>query len=188
MFRLVAGARARQVQHHRRAVFSPRVAVVIKPHRISRSACRTTARSAAPSMINNHLDTTIAERRCRSGDHPRSAAPIYRACPIDGRRAIPDLTEESLDAFEIGYTGFVARARHAERRRSTDQRSRRDLLHAGRHVHDAERRRRLPGFPPPLRPLLNVLNSLGSGFPVLLHLREPRRGTSNRASSSASTS
>ncbi len=105
LFKIVAGARIDKFSSIDNAVFSPRLAVVMKPkpdHSIRASYNRA---FRAPSMVNNNLDTTIA-----------TALPLGAISPIFGSAIYyvptsavgnPDLTEELIDAFEVAYTGSI---------------------------------------------------------------------------------
>lgn len=103
--RLVAGARIDKFSSIDSAVFSPRVAVVLKP--MSDQSVRVSYNRAfrAPSMINNNLQTTIATPLPLGLINPAFGSTIYLV-PSDavGNR---ELTEESVDAFEVAYTGHL---------------------------------------------------------------------------------
>ena len=60
----------------------------------------------SPSVINNFLDVTVVEPINLAAFSPALAGRIY-LLPIQSV-GNPDLTVEKLDAYEIGYTGFVA--------------------------------------------------------------------------------
>ena len=89
-------------------VFSPRLAVIIKP--MPDQALRISYNKAfrSPSLINNFLEVTIVDRVDLARISPAFAALPGRnfAFPIAavGSEA---LTEESIQAFEIGYTANV---------------------------------------------------------------------------------
>ena len=98
-FRWVIGGRLDKFSSIDSAVFSPRTTFMYKPE--SNQTFRVSFNRAfrAPSLINNHLDVTIL-------------TPV--TLPFLGlfafpTRAIgnPDLEEETLTAFEIGYSGVV---------------------------------------------------------------------------------
>jgi outer membrane receptor protein involved in Fe transport len=99
-FRWVIGGRIDKFSSIENAVFSPRTTLMFKPE--SNQTFRVSFNRAfrAPSLINNHLDVTIL-------------TPV--TLPVVGQFAFPtqaignpDLEEESLTAFEVGYTGVVA--------------------------------------------------------------------------------
>ncbi|HUF24570.1 MAG TPA: TonB-dependent receptor [Vicinamibacterales bacterium] len=105
--RVVVGARVDKFTSIDGVVVSPRAAVVIKP--VADQSIRVSYNRAfrAPSAINNHLDVTIAEPLPLGALHPLLAGGFFFV-PI---RAVgnPDLQEERLDAFEVGYTGIFGR-------------------------------------------------------------------------------
>jgi iron complex outermembrane receptor protein len=98
-FRWVVGARLDKFSSIDGAVFSPRTALLFKPapaHTIRGSFNRA---FRAPSHINNHIDVTIV-------------TPVV--LPVVGpfifpTRAVgnPDLKQETLTAYELGYTGVL---------------------------------------------------------------------------------
>jgi iron complex outermembrane receptor protein len=104
-FRLVAGARVDKFSSIDSAVFSPRVAAVIKPR--PDQSVRVTYNRAfrAPSMVNNNLDVTLGTPlplRQVSQFFPDQVflVPTHAA-------GNPDLVEESIDAVEVSYTGNI---------------------------------------------------------------------------------
>lgn len=114
-FRWVVGARLDKFDVIDNAQFSPRTSLLIKPapdHTVRLSYNRA---YRAPSVINNYLDTTISEPINLGLFSPLLAGRIYRL-PIMARgdRAYaethpgaPALTEQSVTAYEVGYTGIV---------------------------------------------------------------------------------
>jgi outer membrane receptor protein involved in Fe transport len=105
--RLNLGARVDMFDVIDNPVFSPRVALILKPK--PEHALRVSYNKAfrAPSLVNNFLDTTIINQVDLNRINPLQFPPgsLY-PFPI---RAIgyEELKEESIDAFEIGYTGFI---------------------------------------------------------------------------------
>jgi outer membrane receptor protein involved in Fe transport len=104
-FRVVAGARVDKFSSIEDAVFSPRVAAVIKlrPDQSVRVSYNRAFR--APSMVNNNLDVTIG-----------TPLPLAAISPVFGSQVFlvpthavgnPDLVEESVDAFEVAFTGNI---------------------------------------------------------------------------------
>jgi outer membrane receptor protein involved in Fe transport len=104
-FRLVAGARVDKFSSIESAVFSPRVAAVIKPR--PDQSVRVTYNRAfrAPSMVNNNLDVTIGNPLPLQAIDPRYP-PVTFLVPTHAV-GNPDLVEESIDAFEVSYTGNI---------------------------------------------------------------------------------
>lgn len=103
--RINLGARVDKFDNIEDAVFSPRVAVILKPH--ADHAVRASFNKAfrSPSLINNFLETTIINQLNLGAINPALAGSIYNF-PV---RAVgsEDLREESIESFEIGYTGTI---------------------------------------------------------------------------------
>jgi iron complex outermembrane receptor protein len=104
-FRLVAGARVDKFSSIDSAVFSPRIAGVIKPRPDQSVRVSYNRAFRAPSMVNNNLDVTIG-----------TPLPLGLISPLFGSQVFlvpthalgnPDLVEESIDAFEVSYTGNI---------------------------------------------------------------------------------
>jgi outer membrane receptor protein involved in Fe transport len=104
--RLVAGARVDRFDFVDDFVFSPRVALLVKPD--ARQTFRVSYNRAyrSPSVINNFIDLIISQ--------PVNLAPLggpanyLLPVSIVGNT---DLKVQSLDAFEAGYSGVVANGR-----------------------------------------------------------------------------
>jgi iron complex outermembrane receptor protein len=105
MFRIVAGARVDKFSSIDHAVFSPRLALVMKPTADQSVRISYNRAFRAPSMVNNNLDTTIA-----------TPLPLGLVNPAFGNAVFlvpttavgnPDLKEESVDAYEVAYTGYL---------------------------------------------------------------------------------
>jgi len=100
-FRWVVGGRIDKFSSIDNAVFSPRTTFMIKPAADQTFRVSFNKAFRAPSLINNHLDVTIL-------------TPV--TLPVVGlfafpTRAVgnPGLEQETLTAFEVGYTGVVNR-------------------------------------------------------------------------------
>jgi outer membrane receptor protein involved in Fe transport len=100
-FRWVVGGRIDKFSSIDNAVFSPRTTFMIKPAADQTFRVSFNKAFRAPSLINNHLDVTIL-------------TPV--TLPVVGlfafpTRAVgnPGLEQETLTAFEVGYTGVVGR-------------------------------------------------------------------------------
>jgi len=100
-FRWVVGGRIDKFSSIDNAVFSPRTTFMIKPAPDQTFRVSFNRAFRAPSLINNHLDVTIL-------------TPV--TLPVVGlfafpTRAVgnPGLEQETLTAFELGYTGVVGR-------------------------------------------------------------------------------
>jgi outer membrane receptor protein involved in Fe transport len=103
--RLVAGARVDKFSSIESAVFSPRVALVVKP--VADQSVRVSYNRAfrSPSMINNHLNTTVATPIPLGAINAAFGSAIYLV-PTTAL-GNTELTEEYIDAFEVAYTGNV---------------------------------------------------------------------------------
>lgn len=99
-FRLSVGGRGDRFDYLDNFVFSPRVALLVKPkpNHTFRMSYNRAYRS--PSVINNFLDITIAERLTLA---PGLVYPL----PVRSVGNL-DLTETALNAYEAGYTGVLA--------------------------------------------------------------------------------
>ncbi len=87
------------------AVFSPRTALIVKPR--PEHAIRFSYNKAfrSPSLVNNFLDVTIINQLNLGLLNPALAGRIFNF-PV-GAVGNEDLVEESVQAFEIGYTGVL---------------------------------------------------------------------------------
>ena len=119
---LTAGARVDKFGNLDHGVFSPRLAVTLKP--VADHAIRMSVNRAfrSPSVINNYLDTSIVSPVDLSGlspllpdslrplvanPFPLAVHAVGSEIPIAGKAQTP-LTEEKLTAYEVAYTGTVA--------------------------------------------------------------------------------
>lgn len=104
-FRLNLGARIDKFDNIEDPVFSPRVALILKP--TPDHALRVSFNKAfrSPSLVNNFLDTAIVNQLNLGAINPALAGVIYNF-PV---RAIGNesLTEESTESFEVAYTGII---------------------------------------------------------------------------------
>jgi outer membrane receptor protein involved in Fe transport len=101
--RIVAGARVDKFTSIDKAVFSPRVAFLLRPHDDHTFRLSYNRAFRAPSMINNNLNVTIANPL------PLAAFGLpgqFFLVPTDAV-GNPGLTEEHADSFELSYTGIV---------------------------------------------------------------------------------
>ena len=110
--RIVAGARLDKFSSISKAVFSPRVALVLKP--ASNQTFRVSYNRAfrAPSLINNNFDLTITNPLPLAAVN---AALKFNLFPATSSFMVPthaggnkNLTEEHVDAYEISYTGKIS--------------------------------------------------------------------------------
>jgi outer membrane receptor protein involved in Fe transport len=108
-YRLVAGARVDRFDYLDTAVFSPRVTFMVKPQANHTVRVSYNRAYRSPSVINNFLDVTIAEPLNLGAFSPLLNGVIY-PIPIHSV-GNTDLKETSVDAYELGYSGVVAKGR-----------------------------------------------------------------------------
>ena len=103
--RVVAGARVDKFSSISKAVFSPRVALVLKPANNQTFRVSYNRAFRAPSMVNNNLDVTISNPFPLAALNPALAGRNFLVpTHASGNK---DLTEEHVDAYEVSYTGKV---------------------------------------------------------------------------------
>ena len=102
-FRWVVGGRVDKFSSIDDAVFSPRTTFMIKPTAAQTIRFSFNQAFRAPSFINNNIDTVILNQIDLSAAHPLLSNFVF---PI---RAVgnPDLEQETLTAYEIGYAGAL---------------------------------------------------------------------------------
>ena len=160
-FRWVIGARVDRFDYLDDFVFSPRTTFMIKPRENQTIRLSYNRAYRSPSVINNFLDVTIAEPVNLGAFSPALAGRIY---PLPVRSiGNEDLKEQSLDAFELGYTGVVG-ARSVVSAAFYVNRTKNDILFT--EVRSA---RYTPTNPPPGWPLPPAIIGLvpGGSFPAL---------------------
>jgi outer membrane receptor protein involved in Fe transport len=161
-FRLNIGGRLDRFDYLDSFVFSPRTSFMIKPDRHNTFRLSYNRAYRAPSVVNNFLDVTLAEPINLGLFSPLLAGQVY-PLPI---RSVgnPDLQEQSLDAYEIGYTGVFG-GRHVLSAAYFINRSKNDILFtedtSGRWTHLNPP----PGWP--ISPLAIFAATGGQGFPGL---------------------
>jgi len=103
--RMSIGARIDKYDNIEDPVFSPRLALILKP--AADHAVRLSFNKAfrSPSVINNFLDTAIVNQLNLGAINPALSGVVYNF-PV---RAIgnEELVEESTESLEIGYTGVI---------------------------------------------------------------------------------
>ncbi|MBM3778801.1 MAG: TonB-dependent receptor [Acidimicrobiia bacterium] len=104
-FRWVVGGRVDKFSSIEHAVFSPRTTLMIKPDRTQTFRVSFNRAFRAPSFINNHIRAALLNRLNLGLINPALSGVQY-IFPV---RAVgnPDLEEESMTAFEVGYTGTI---------------------------------------------------------------------------------
>lgn len=102
-FRWVVGGRLDKFSSIDDPVFSPRTTFMIKPDPAQTFRVSFNRAFRAPSFTNNHIDTTILNEVNLSALSPALARFVF---PI---RAVgnPGLTQETMTAYEVGYTGVI---------------------------------------------------------------------------------
>ena len=104
-YRLVAGARIDKFSSIDNPVFSPRVALVVKPREAHSVRLSYNRAFRAPSMVNNNLDTALGTPLPLSLLSPFFGSAVYLVpTTAVGNQ---DLTEEHIDAVELAYTGNI---------------------------------------------------------------------------------
>jgi outer membrane receptor protein involved in Fe transport len=105
--RLSLGARVDKYDNIEDPVFSPRLAAIIKP--TAEQAVRISYNKAfrSPSLINNYLQTTIVNQVNLGAINPLFAGRTFNF-PVNAI-GNTDLSEESIESYEIAYTGVIAK-------------------------------------------------------------------------------
>jgi outer membrane receptor protein involved in Fe transport len=104
MFRWVVGGRLDRFDYIDDFVFSPRTTFLIKPAENQTFRISYNRAYRAPSVINNHIDLVISEPIDLRPINPALPFPYLLPVSIVGNQ---DLEEQSLDAFELGYSGVI---------------------------------------------------------------------------------
>jgi len=114
-FRVAAGGRVDKFGNLANAVFSPRLSVMFKPTPNQSVRASFNRAFRAPSVINNYLDLGILNTSSVVNLTPltpllppalRPLVPPPFLLQVHGF-GNPDLKEESIDAFEVAYTGTI---------------------------------------------------------------------------------
>jgi iron complex outermembrane receptor protein len=103
--RLNLGARFDKFGNIEDPVFSPRVALILKP--IADHAVRLSYNRAfrSPSLVNNYLETAIVNQINLGLINPALSGVTYNF-PV-AAYGNEDLVEESVDSYELAYTGVI---------------------------------------------------------------------------------
>ena len=101
-FRAIVGGRIDRFDYLNDVVFSPRTTFMVKPTEDHTFRVSYNRAYRSPSVINNFLDVTIG----RPANLAALGGPANYALPLNivGNQ---DLNEQSLDAFEVGYSGVL---------------------------------------------------------------------------------
>jgi outer membrane receptor protein involved in Fe transport len=105
-FRWVLGARLDKFSSIDHAVFSPRTTLMYKPAPAHTFRLSYNKAYRAPSHVNNYLDATIINQLDLGALNPALAGRVYNF-PV-AAVGYEDLEEESLNAYEVGYSGVIA--------------------------------------------------------------------------------
>ena len=158
MFRLVAGGRVDKLDFLDHAVFSPRVAFLIKPTANDTFRISYNRAYRSPSVINEFLNVTIAEPINLGLFTPLLAGRTYPLPVVSAGNQ--SLKETSVDAFELGYTGIVAKGKAVVSAAVYVNRTINDIL----FTEDTSARYSAANVPPGW-PLPPVVIDLAGGFP-----------------------
>ena len=158
MLRFVIGGRLDAFSNLDDPVFSPRVAVLLKPQADHTFRLSFNRAYRAPSVINESLEATILNQANLGQIHPALTNFVF---PI---RAVgnPDITEQRIDAYEIGYTGVIG-GRATVSAAFYHNSLTRDINFAQIATYTSANPP--PTLPPPFRPAMDLLNRIGRGLP-----------------------
>ena len=104
-FRWVVGGRLDKFSSIDNAVFSPRTTFMYKPSLNQTVRVSFNRAFRAPSFINNNLDVTLLNQANLSAINPALSAFVFPFRAVGN----PDLEQETMTAYEIGYTGVLNR-------------------------------------------------------------------------------
>ena len=162
MFRFIAGARVDRFDYIDDFVFSPRVSFMVKPSANQTIRMSYNRAYRAPSVINNFLDVTIVQPIPLAAFNPAFGSTIY-PLPV-ASVGNQDLTETSVDTYEIGYSGTIASGRALVSAAFYVNKVKDDIF----FTEDTSKRYRSanppPGWPPALVPALNLIGGLPGEF------------------------
>jgi len=104
-FRWVVGGRVDKFSSIDNAVFSPRTTFMYKPSLNQTLRVSFNRAFRAPSFINNNLDVVLLNQANLSAISPALSAFVFPFRAAGN----PDLEQETMTAYEIGYTGVLNR-------------------------------------------------------------------------------
>jgi outer membrane receptor protein involved in Fe transport len=102
-FRWVVGGRVDKFSSIDDAVFSPRTTFMMKPNAAQTFRVSFNRAFRAPSFINNNIQTTIFNQVNLAAVHPLLTNFAFPIAAVGNA----DLEQETLTAYEIGYTGVI---------------------------------------------------------------------------------
>ena len=114
--RLLVGARLDKFDIIDNVQFSPRTTLLLKPTADQTFRLSYNRAYRAPSVINNYLDTTIFNQLPLGSINPAFGGAVYNfpVRAVGSHVGLPqagvpaqDLVEQSLTAYEVGYTGVI---------------------------------------------------------------------------------
>lgn len=103
--RLVLGTRVDKFTSIDGPVVSPRAALLLKPNAASTIRLSYNRAFRAPSAINNNLNTVVTNAIPLGLINPAFGAAVFRVPTYAVGN--PDLNEERMDAFEVGYSATI---------------------------------------------------------------------------------
>jgi outer membrane receptor protein involved in Fe transport len=104
-FRWLVGGRLDKFSSIDNAVFSPRTTLMYKPSPNQTFRLSFNRAFRAPSFTNNNLDVVLLNQANLSAISPVLSAFVFPFRAVGN----PDLDQETMTAFEIGYTGVLVR-------------------------------------------------------------------------------
>jgi outer membrane receptor protein involved in Fe transport len=102
-FRWIVGGRVDKFSSIEDAVFSPRTTFMVKPNAAQTFRVSFSRAFRSPSFINSHIDTTVLNEVNLGALSPLLARFVFPIQAVGN----PDLTQETLTAYEVGYTGVI---------------------------------------------------------------------------------
>ena len=114
--RWIVGARLDKLANIDDLQFSPRTSVMLKPSAEQTVRLSYNRAFRAPSVINNYLDTVILNQLPLGSINPALAGKVFNFPIVARGNLVPipgvpseDLPEQSITAYEVGYTGIIKR-------------------------------------------------------------------------------
>jgi outer membrane receptor for ferrienterochelin and colicins len=104
-FRWLVGGRLDKFSSIDNAVFSPRTTFMYKPSANQTVRLSFNRAFRAPSFINNNLDVVLLNQANLSAISPALSAFVFPFRAVGN----PDLEQETMTAYEIGYAGVLSR-------------------------------------------------------------------------------
>ena len=102
-FRWIVGGRVDKLSSIEDPVFSPRTTFMVKPNAAQTFRVSFSRAFRSPSFINSHIDTTVLNEANLGALSPLLARFVFPIHAVGN----PDLKQETLTAYEVGYTGII---------------------------------------------------------------------------------